>query len=307
VWEVAEWGETSAVWFVDACYCGVLMTRPFTLPPPLPLAEQEGQTFTRAVALMGRLLAEDGCPWDREQSFSSLRRYVLEEACEVIDAIDEGDPAHLAEELGDLSLQVIFLAELARRQGTFGPDDVLRILCEKLVRRHPHVFGDACAADAAAVLTQWEAIKVQERGTKPLLGGIPRSLPALSRAHLFSSRAATVGFDWPDASGSRAKVAEELAELDEASEGGDLAAIHHEVGDLLFAVVNFARHLGVEPEAALRDAGDRFHGRFAHVEAQVKAEHGDWPRDAAGKPSRGLSLEELDAHWNEAKALRGGQ
>jgi uncharacterized protein YabN with tetrapyrrole methylase and pyrophosphatase domain len=247
------------------------MSRSFRVPEPLPLAEQRGQTFSSLVELMGRLLAPDGCPWDREQDYRSLRQYVLEEACEVIDAIDRAKPAELVDELGDLSLQVVFLAELGRRDGAFGPDDVVRAICEKLVRRHPHVFGDVTVADAGDVVRNWDAM------------------------------VARVGFDWPDAQGSRDKVEEELGELDEAVKGGDRAHIRAELGDLLFALVNFARHHGVDPEEALRETADRFRSRFDHVERRIKEKHGDWPRDEHGKPTTGLSLEEMDGYWNEAK------
>src|SRR5262245_47247454 len=162
---------------------------------------------------MQRLLAPDGCPWDREQTPESLRRYVLEEACEVIDAIDQRDDELLEEELGDLLLQVVFLSELGRLRGAFGPDDVVRGICEKLVRRHPHVFGEAEVSNPQEVARQWEAIKATERATpRALLGAVPRSLPPLERAKRLSERVSRVGFDWPDASGSRAKVQEELGE-----------------------------------------------------------------------------------------------
>ena len=158
------------------------MSRSFPIPEPLPLAEQHGQTYPSLVALMQRLLGENGCPWDREQDFKSLRKYVLEEACEVIDAIDEGDTKHLQEELGDLALQVVFLGELARREGGFGPDDVVRGIVEKLVRRHPHVFGDETVSSSAEVLQNWEQIKAEEKKDRGVLDGTPHSLPALYRA-----------------------------------------------------------------------------------------------------------------------------
>src|SRR5882672_750471 len=192
------------------------MPIPFHVPARLPLDEQRGATYPSLVELMGRLLAPDGCPWDREQDYRSLRQYVLEEACEVIDAIDRGTPEDLLDELGDLSLQVVFLGELARREGAFGPDDVVRAICEKLVRRHPHVFGDVTVRDADDVLKNWDSIKRAEKKGRPLLDGIPRSLPALLRATRLGEKVARVGFDWPDAQGSRDKVTEELGELDEA-------------------------------------------------------------------------------------------
>src|ERR1700742_2630976 len=199
------------------------MPRPFHVPPEIPLEEQRGATYPSLVELMDRLLAPDGCPWDREQTYASLRQYVLEEACEVIDAIDGGKPEDLLEELGDLSFQVIFLGALARREQAFGPDDVIRGIVEKLVRRHPHVFGDKEIADRTEVIRNWEAIKRAEKKDRPLLDGVPRALPALLRATRLSEKVGKVGFDWPDSQGSRDKVTEELGELDEAVEGGDPA------------------------------------------------------------------------------------
>ena len=277
------------------------MSRSFQVPQPLPLDEQRGETYPSLVELMGRLLAPDGCPWDREQDYRSLRQYVLEEACEVIDAIDRGKPEELMDELGDLSLQVVFLGELARRDGAFGPDDVVRAICSKLVRRHPHVFGDVTVSGAEEVLKNWDAIKRSEKQHRPLLDGVPLALSALLRATRLSEKVGRVGFDWPDAQGSRDKVSEELAELDEAVQGGDRTRVRAELGDLLFALVNFARHQGVDAEEALRETTDRFRARFDHVERRVKEKHGDWPRDQDGKATKGLSLAELDGYWDEAK------
>jgi MazG family protein len=277
------------------------MPAPFPIPAALPLAEQKGQTYPSLVAMMQRLLGEGGCPWDREQTMESLRRYVLEEACEVIDAVDEGDRDHLREELGDLALQVVFLGELARRECAFGPDDVVRGIVEKLVRRHPHVFGDATVSGSAEVLHNWELIKAQENTERGVLDGVPRSLSALFRAQRMSEKVSRVGFDWPDGRGSRDKVSEELAELDEAIAQGSAERVEAELGDLLFALVNLARHAGVDAEMALRKTADRFTARFGHVERRVKEKHGGWPRAADGKPTAGLPLAELDSYWDEAK------
>jgi nucleoside triphosphate diphosphatase len=283
-------------------------SRAFELPVAPEVSRQRGETFPRLVELMQRLLAPDGCPWDREQDFASLRRYVLEEACEVIDAIDGGESEPLKEELGDLTLQVVFLSELARRAHGFGPDDVVRGICEKLVRRHPHVFGDSAVEGADGVARQWEQIKELEKGPRALLDGVPRALPPLLRAQQLSERVSRVGFDWPDAAGSRAKVQEELGELDHAIASGDQRAVQAELGDLLFALVNLARQHGLDAGAALAGTCDRFAQRFAHVEARVRDEHGGWPRDAQGKPTRGIELERLDAYWDEAKrAAEAGQ
>jgi MazG family protein len=277
------------------------MGETFDIPPSPALDQQRGQTYPSLIAIMQRLLAPDGCPWDREQSYESLRQYVLEEACEVIDAIDSGSPAALKDELGDLLLQVAFLGELARRDGTFGPDDVVRAIVEKLVRRHPHIFGDVEVSGSAEVLSNWDKIKLTEYGDRGVLAGLPRSFPALARAQRISEKVSKVGFDWPDARGSRDKVSEELGELDEAVAGGSQERIESELGDVLFALVNFARHQGVNAELALRKTADRFSRRFAHVEARVKDEHGGFPKDAKGKPTTGLPLETLDGYWNEAK------
>jgi tetrapyrrole methylase family protein/MazG family protein/ATP diphosphatase len=278
--------------------------RPFPPVSAPPLAAQDGATFVRLVELMRRLLAPDGCPWDRDQSFASVRRYVLEEAAVVADAIDREDHDELRAELGDLLLQVVFLGELAAAEGRFGQDDIVAGIVAKLVRRHPHVFGDVDAPDAAAALGSWERVKAMERresgDTRGLLGSIPRGLPALVRAQRLGEKAATVGFDWPDRGGPRAKIDEELAELDAAcAEGGavEKRRAEEELGDLLFAVVNLARHIGLDADAALGRASDRFARRFAHVEERVKAEHGGFEH---GK----LPLEVLDGYWDEAKEQR---
>ena len=277
------------------------MPRPFEPPGETPLEAQHGQTFPSLVDVMRRLLGPDGCPWDREQDYASLRQFVMEEACEVIDAIDAGDLGALEEELGDLALQIVFLSELARGEGAFGPDDVVRGICEKLVRRHPHVFGDVSVSGSAEVLRNWDAIKAEEKKGRGLLDGIPKSLPALRRAQRTGDKTRKVGFDWPDGAGSRAKVTEELGELDEAIAGGDRDRIEAELGDLLFAIVNLARHHDVGAEEALRGTIDRYTKRFEHVEQRVRARHGDWPRDDRGKATTGIGLDELDAYWNEAK------
>jgi tetrapyrrole methylase family protein/MazG family protein/ATP diphosphatase len=270
--------------------------------PVPPTAAQDGATIVRLVGVMRRLLAPDGCPWDREQSFATLRKYVLEEACEVIDAIDSGSRAAIREELGDLLLQVVFQAELARREGSFAIDDVVSGIVDKLVSRHPHVFGHLEAKDADEVLRNWEKLKAKEKGQRGVLAGVPRSMPALTRAQRIGEKVARVGFDWEDAAGSRAKVAEELTELDRAIAAGDADAIEDEMGDTLFALVNLSRHAGIDAEGALRRTIDKFTGRFAHVEARVREEHGGWGE--AGTGERHLPLEVLDRYWEEAKRAR---
>jgi tetrapyrrole methylase family protein/MazG family protein/ATP diphosphatase len=265
--------------------------------PPAPL--QDGATLVRLVGVMRRLLAPDGCPWDREQSFESLRKYVLEEACEVIDAIDSGSRPALREELGDLLLQVVFQAELGRREGSFAIDDVIASIVDKLVSRHPHVFGHLEAKDADEVLRNWEKLKAREKGERGVLAGVPRSMPALTRAQRVGEKVSRVGFDWEDAAGSRAKVAEELGELDRAIASGDTNAIEDEMGDVLFALVNLSRHVKVDAEGALRRTIDKFTRRFAHVEARVREEHGGWGE--AGGGEHHIPLEVLDRYWVEAK------
>ncbi len=267
--------------------------------PVPPLGRQEGATLVRLVGVMRRLLAKDGCPWDREQSFETLRKYVLEEACEVIDAIDAGDRKGLREELGDLLLQVVFQAELARREGSFAIDDVVAGIVDKLVHRHPHVFGHLDARTADEVLRNWEKLKAKEKGERGILASVPRSMPALTRAQRIGEKVSRVGFDWPDARGSRAKVAEEIGELDRAIADGDRRAMTEEMGDVLFALVNLARHLDIDAESALRATSDKFAARFAHVESRVRTEHGGWGEAGGGEVH--LPLEVLDRYWEEAK------
>ncbi len=252
----------------------------------------------RLVEIMARLRdPQGGCPWDLEQDFRSIAPYTLEEAYEVADAIERGDLDDLREELGDLLLQVVFHARMASEQGAFDFADVVRGICEKMVRRHPHVFAGASVESVAAQNESWERLKAEEKATRGraqgLLDDVPVALPALTRARKLGARAARAGFDWPDATGPRAKIDEELAELDAVSGGvAGPAAVEDELGDVLFAVVNHARHLGVDPEAALRRANEKFARRFRHVEVRL-AESGLAPGEA--------SLELMDRWWNEAK------
>jgi tetrapyrrole methylase family protein/MazG family protein/ATP diphosphatase len=252
----------------------------------------DGSTLPRLVQIMQRLLAPDGCPWDREQTLQSLRNYVIEEAHEVVDAIDRGDPAELREELGDLLLQIVFQSELARAQGWFGPDDVVAAICEKLIRRHPHVFGDTKVSGTDEVLVNWEKIKASEKRGRGALDGVPVALPSLLRALRMGEKAARVGFDWPNGQGARDKVSEELGELDQALASGDKAQAERELGDLLFALVSYARKLELDPEAALRGTLARFAERVRHVERAALA---------GGRPAEELSPAELDALWVAAK------
>ena len=263
--------------------------------------ETAGAGFQRLVELMQRLRAEDGCAWDREQTLESLRPFVIEETYEVVDAIDRGDPDALRDELGDFLLEAVFLAQISAEQGDFDISDSLRAIADKLVRRHPHVFGeqagDGRSPDAAEVKRQWERIKAEEQrnaGRPPsVLGSVPDSLPALLRAYRLGKRAATVGFDWPDVAGVEAKVAEELAELAEARAGGSRADVEEEIGDLLFAVANLARHLDVDPESALRAANRKFSKRFAALESRLQER---------GLALREATLDEMEAEWARGKA-----
>jgi MazG family protein len=253
----------------------------------------------RLLAIMSRLRdPAGGCPWDREQDFRSIAPHTLEEAYEVADAIERGDLAALREELGDLLFQVAFHSQLAAERGAFTFDDVVEAICGKLTRRHPHVFGDARIADAAEQTRAWEGYKAEERRAQGgdgggALGGVPLALPALARARKLGARAAQAGFDWPDAAGPRAKIDEELAEFDRAAQGADAGRQEAELGDLLFSMVNLARHCGIDPEAALRRANDRFARRFAHLERAL-AQRGLDPAEAGA--------ELLDGLWEAAKA-----
>jgi MazG family protein len=256
------------------------------------------EAIERLVAIMSRLRGPGGCPWDREQTLSSLRPYLLEETYEVLEAIDAGEPREHCEELGDLLLQIVFQAQLASESGQFSFADVAEAISDKLVSRHPHVFGSAQVKDAEGVLKQWAALKRREKaakgGGRSVLEGVPREMPALARAERLTEKASRVGFDWPDAEGARAKLREELAELDAAIESGDRGEIEHEIGDALFALCNVARKLGLPPEEALRGSVRRFIDRFEHVERGL---------ERAGIPHGEATLEQMDDLWEEAKSL----
>ena len=254
--------------------------------------------ISELVEIMARLRDPDsGCPWDLQQDFQSIAPYTIEEAYEVADAIAREEMSDLREELGDLLFQVIYHARMAQEQGLFDLDQVVSGICEKLVSRHPHVFAGEEIADAAAQTLAWDAHKAREkrargRGEVSVLADIPIGLPALTRAAKLGRRASKTGFDWPDARGPRDKISEELDELDREIEAGDKQAMHHEVGDLLFAVVNLCRHLELDPEAALCDSSRRFQHRFEYVEHALAGE---------GSSTREASLERMDALWEEAK------
>jgi MazG family protein len=257
---------------------------------------RDGRRFQDLVDVTHRLRSPGGCPWDREQTFRSLRQYVLEEAYEVVDALEAEAPDKLADECGDLLFQVVFLSEIAEERGQFGIDDVVRRIHDKLVRRHPHVFGDVKVDDAAHVVRNWEAIKDTERAggdaAASALDGVPHALPALLRAKKLGGRAARAGFDWRRKEDVADKIAEELAEVREAMKSGDRAAAEAELGDLLFAVAQLARVLEIDPEDAGRQAGRKFEGRYRHMEAS---------RAAGGRRPSDASDDELDRLWHASK------
>ena len=284
---------------------------------------ETGAKFERAKSIMARLRAPGGCPWDREQTFDTIKRYTLEETYEVLEAIDNRDWKELTGELGDLLLQVLFYAEMAEEQGSFTIDDVLDALSNKLIHRHPHVFGETKADDAAQVLKNWEALKAEEKrktlqtngapaqtSPAPLLDGVSSKMPALQEAHKISSKAAHVGFDWPEIQGLFEKLTEETRELQEhlddlpaagsspSSKQAIPAELHEhieaEVGDLFFVLVNIARYLSVDPESALRKTNRKFRRRFGWMEEQLRER---------GRTLEQATLEEMETLWQQAKTL----
>ena len=258
-----------------------------------------GDALARLREVVHRLRAPGGCPWDREQTHQSLVPHLLEEAYEVAEAIAEGDPELICDELGDLLLQPVLHAEIAAESGAFDLDRMAHMLTEKLIRRHPHVFGDADIQTSDAVLTQWDAIKRTEKGVErePYLQGVGKGLPALMKAQKVQKKAARVGFDWPNAAPVLDKIREETAELEEAVKSGKKEAVADEIGDLLFSVVNLARKLGVESEAALAAASKKFVRRFHALEERLIKD---------GKKLGTLSLVELDAVWDQVKLTEKG-
>ncbi|MBC5825952.1 MAG: nucleoside triphosphate pyrophosphohydrolase [Candidatus Eremiobacteraeota bacterium] len=262
--------------------------------PLLPLpAVAIHHTWEELVEIMARLRA--CCPWDREQTHASLLPYLVEEAHEVVEAVEDGDPRKLCEELGDLLLQIVFHSQIAAERGAFTVADVIDALTQKMIYRHPHVFGEANITSAQEQMQSWELLKTQETSIKhreSLLDGIPKSLPALLGAQRMQEKAATVGFDWPRTDGVLDKLDEEMAELRNALSDGDARQMREEIGDMLFTVVNVARRLGVDSEAAMRGANAKFRGRFAAMERLA----GGGAKALAGKPA-----DHLDALWQSAK------
>jgi MazG family protein len=270
-----------------------------------------GAWFEKLVAVQARLRAPDGCPWDREQTHRSLRTYLVEEAYEVLEALDSGDDAKFAEELGDLLLQIVFHSQIASEEGRFSVSDVIREIHEKIIRRHPHVFGEIRAKDSAEVLRNWEHIKAEERRSKAtratgddlsgtavtpgasLLDGVSRGLPATLEGFQLTRKAARIGFDWDDTAGVLEKMAEETEELKKALKTRDQHRIEEELGDLLFAAVNLSRFLKTDPEIALKKSNAKFSRRFRAMEEAARA---------AGREFKNLPREKMEALWNATKA-----
>ena len=282
------------------------------------MADSAGEAFQKLVDVMARLRAPGGCPWDREQTWRSLRPYVLEETYEVLDAIDRGDAKALEGELGDFVFEAVFLARIAEDEGRFTIADSLAHVIEKLIRRHPHVFGEPekgvrplfpgldeagqrgrTPFSAGDVLEQWEQIKAREQESrgerKSVLGGVKRALPALLRAYEIGGRVAAVGFDWARAQDVVAKVREEVEELAREVENGDRARAEEEMGDLLFALANLSRKMGIEPESALRQANEKFTARFEELERRL---------EARGSSVHQATLQEMEEEWEEVKRQR---
>lgn len=251
-------------------------------------------SIAKLVEIVTQLRAPDGCPWDREQTHQSIRNLLLEECYEVIEAIDEDNDTMLREELGDVLLHIVFHAQLASERGAFSLDDVTTAICDKLIRRHPHVFGDEKCSDSSEVLQQWEELKKQEKADrKSRLDGIPPILPALMEAREMQKKAAKAGFDWDDPTGVLHKTCEELCELETALESGDPTHIKEEIGDLLFSLVNLARHLKVDAEEACRLTNRKFSRRFRHIETALEKD---------GKTMEETPIDELESYWQNAKS-----
>ncbi len=262
------------------------------------------ESVDRLVAIMDRLRDPGGCPWDREQTLETLSGYLLEEAYEVVDAVHAGAPAALREELGDLLLQIVFMARVAREKRWFDLDAVCDAISDKMVRRHPHVFGDRQVSGSGEVIRNWEEIKRSENGSeepRSLLDGVPAALPGLLKAFRMTEKAAAVGFDWERPEDVVEKLEEEVAELRAAvgeDAGEDRGRVREELGDVLFAMANLARHLGVEPETALQEANAKFRRRFEGVESRI---------GASGRAVAEVDIEELDRVWDEVKGEEGGE
>jgi len=259
------------------------------------MIESPGGLFERLLDIMSRLRGSDGCPWDRIQTRTSLKPYLIEETYELLEAIEGGHPDSVREELGDLLLQVVFHARIGEESGEFGMSDVLESLIDKMIRRHPHVFGDATVTTPHEVVAQWETLKLQEgdERRRSVIDGVPRALPSLLRAQRLQSKAARVHFDWPDARAAWEKVEEEMRETADALVAGDAARLREELGDLLFSVVNVARLSDIDAEDTLREATEKFRRRFQSMEADLIAR---------GTSLGEASQDELERSWQAAKA-----
>jgi len=264
------------------------------VPPCSP--RQETFSLDPLVDVMAQLRSPEGCPWDNEQTHSTLRRYIIEEVYEVLEAIDEKDPAHLCEELGDLLLQIVFHARMAEESGDFSVQDVVDTVTEKLIRRHPHVFGEITVRDAAEVVFNWDKIKQKEKGydRQSVLDGVPPALPSLMQAYKLQSKASKVGFDWDTIDPVWEKIMEEMNEVREALHTDNKNLLEGEVGDLLFSIVNLARFIGIEPETALNRTNRKFIARFRYIEKQITSQGLKW---------KDLTLMQLDSYWKQAKGL----
>jgi tetrapyrrole methylase family protein/MazG family protein len=265
--------------------------------PPDALTEKERFTFADLVRIMDILRSPGGCPWDREQTHVSLKQYLLEETYEVLEAVDEKDPDKLADELGDVLLQVVFHAVIASEKGEFGVSDITTAICSKLISRHTHIFGDATAKTPRDVMVNWEAVKKAEKGHETyteVLKDIPKSLPALMRSYKVQKKAANIGFDWDSPLGAIEKIKEEAWELQEEFIRGDKDKMSMEAGDLLFSMVNLLRMLHIQPELALKKTTDKFVSRFEIMEKLAKSR---------GRDLKGMSLAEMDSLWDEAKKI----
>jgi tetrapyrrole methylase family protein/MazG family protein len=282
-----------------------------TRKPRTPPAQTAGEWFEKLASVQARLRAPDGCPWDREQTHASLRTYLIEEAYEVLEALESGDDAKFAEEMGDLLLQIVFHSQIAKEEGRFEVSDVIREVHDKMVRRHPHVFGEKRAKDSAEVLKNWEQIKKEERtaaakkkadnstgkGTGSLLGGVSRALPAALEGFQLTRRAARIGFDWENVDGVIDKMSEETGELRQALDAKDAKRTDEEMGDLLFAAVNLARFLHIDPEIALKKANAKFSARFRGME-ELAAN--------SGKALANVPREQMEEFWETAKRAEKG-
>jgi MazG family protein len=257
-----------------------------------------GDELEKLLGLMARLRGPSGCPWDREQTMASLRPYILEEAYELVEAVSSGEGEAIREELGDLLLEVVFVNQIASEEKLFEMSEVIRGIHDKLVRRHPHVFESERVASAGQALERWDEIKEREKTDRgSVLDGVPKSLAALARAQKISSRAAKAGFDWKSATEVEAKLDEELEELDEAVASGSATRVEEELGDVLFALVNLARHLGVDAEVALSTATEKFGERFRWLESELLSQ---------GRSVADADMDELNSLWEKAKTERKG-